>query len=116
MQTIDIASLSPSPPKAEYAPRTFCDIIRLGPQHERGGFLELHQGKTGADVSIPIHLALRAILKASKGGHLAYLTTATGAPFSPAAISPIGLARPSAPPAYLWVCPRMDCERRCADA
>jgi integrase len=24
------------------------DIIRLGPQHERGGFLELHQGKTGA--------------------------------------------------------------------
>ncbi|MGC2222186.1 MAG: tyrosine-type recombinase/integrase [Methylocella sp.] len=59
------------------------DIIRIGPQHERGGCLELRQGKTGADVSIPVHPALRAILKASKGGHLAYLTTATGAPFSP---------------------------------
>ena len=59
------------------------DIIRIGPQHERGGCLELHQGKTGADVSIPVHPALRAILKASKGGHLAYLTTGAGAPFSP---------------------------------
>jgi integrase len=35
------------------------DIIRIGPQHERGGCLELHQGKTGADVSIPVHPALR---------------------------------------------------------
>jgi integrase len=64
------------------------DIIRIGPQHERGGRMELRQGKTGADVSIPVHPALRAILKASKGGSralrpLAYLTTATGAPFSP---------------------------------
>jgi len=59
------------------------DVIRLGRQHVHGKFLELRQNKTGADVAIPVHSALAAVLKVSKGSNLTFLTTETGAPFSP---------------------------------
>ncbi|MGB8898242.1 MAG: tyrosine-type recombinase/integrase, partial [Methylocella sp.] len=63
------------------------DVIRLGRQHVKGGFMTVRQGKTGATVVIPIHPELQAILAASKAGNLTFLTTATGKPFAPGAFT-----------------------------
>jgi integrase len=58
------------------------DVIRMGRQHVRGGVLTTRQAKTGVAVAIPIHPELQAILDASKAGHLTFLTTAAGKPFT----------------------------------
>jgi integrase len=55
------------------------DVIRMGHQHVRGGVLTVRQAKTGA---IPLHPELQAILAASDAGHLTFLVTATGKPFT----------------------------------
>ena len=59
------------------------DIIRMGRQHVRNNALELRQGKTGTSVAIPIHPQLKAVLASSATGQMTFLTTETGAPFSP---------------------------------
>jgi integrase len=59
------------------------DVIRLGRQHIRDGLIAVRQNKTGANVGIPIHPALKAIVDTSKTGQLTFLTTATGKPFAP---------------------------------
>ena len=41
------------------------DVIRLGPQHLAGGKLRITQQKTGAELLIPIHPALCALLEAA---------------------------------------------------
>ncbi len=60
------------------------DVIRMGPQHVRDGLLNIRQQKTGNEVGIPVHPTLAAILAASPGGHLSFLTTVSGKPFSAA--------------------------------
>lgn len=60
------------------------DVVAMGRQHERGGFLAIVQDKTGTPVEIPIHPELRAIIEATPSGHLTYLVTEFGKPFTPA--------------------------------
>jgi integrase len=60
------------------------DVIGLGPQHIRNGSLTYRQQKTERVLEIPVHRELSAILSASPKGHLTFLTTAAGAPFSAA--------------------------------
>jgi integrase len=60
------------------------DVVGLGPQHIRNGVLIYRQRKTGRLLEIPLHLNLLEILAASPKGHLTFLTTASGAPFSAA--------------------------------
>ena len=60
------------------------DIIRLGRQHIREGFIHVRQQKTGIELAIPIHATLAAIIAETPIHHLTLLTTQTGKPFSPA--------------------------------
>jgi integrase len=59
------------------------DVRRMGPQHVQGGAIRVTQEKTGAELLIPISASLQAVIGGSKIGHLAYVTTTTGALFSP---------------------------------
>jgi integrase len=54
------------------------DVIRMGPQHIRGGVLSVRQQKTGAALTIPVHPQLQAILDATPAGHLTWLVTKSG--------------------------------------
>ncbi|TPG44225.1 hypothetical protein EAH89_27805 [Roseomonas nepalensis] len=58
------------------------DVIRMGPQHVRSGSVEVVQSKTGTRLAIPLHAALRAAMAAHEGGHLAFLVTQAGEPFT----------------------------------
>jgi integrase len=60
------------------------DVVRMGPQHVRGGLLHIKQSKTGAELAIPILPELRAALDAAPSGHLTFLATTDGKPFSAA--------------------------------
>jgi integrase len=57
------------------------DVIRMGPQHDRDGALQVKQEKTGAELIIPIHPELAAVIAATPSGHLTFLTTRFGRPF-----------------------------------
>jgi integrase len=67
-----------------YTAQRRSDVVRLGRQHIRDGLLNLRQQKTGATLTIPVHPELAAVLEATPSGHLTFLTTATGKPFSAA--------------------------------
>jgi integrase len=57
----------------------------MGPQHIRNGLLHVRQQKTGEPLQLPIFPELQAAIDAMpKGGHLTFLVTASGKPFSPA--------------------------------
>jgi integrase len=58
------------------------DVIRIGPQHIRDGILQVRQAKTGTALDLPVHPELRAIIDATPGQHLTFLTTKTGRPYS----------------------------------
>jgi len=60
------------------------DVVRMGRQHIRDGVLTIRQQKTGSLVEIPVHAELAEIIAASQIGHLAFLVTAHGQPFTPA--------------------------------
>jgi integrase len=60
------------------------DVIRLGPQHIRDGVIQIRQRKTNASLVIPVHPDLATILAATPSGHLTFLTTKDGRPFSAA--------------------------------
>lgn len=60
------------------------DVVRLGPQHIKSGQISYRQQKTGRELRIPVHRELAVVIAASDGGHLTFLTTAAGAPFSAA--------------------------------
>jgi integrase len=62
------------------------DVIKMGPQHVKDGFVRLRRGKTGEAGIIPVLPALQAVIDASEIGHLTYLVTAFGKPFSDAGI------------------------------
>jgi integrase len=57
------------------------DVIRLGPQHLRGGVLSVRQQKTGKTLAIPVSPALAAALDAIPSKHLTFLVTEDGKPF-----------------------------------
>ena len=58
------------------------DVVRVGPQHIRDGYLTIRQTKTGTEVSIPVHPRLREALDQAKPDSMVYLTTAYGKPFT----------------------------------
>ncbi len=60
------------------------DVIRLGPQHVRDGALSVTQDKTGTEIAIPVHQDLLAIIEATPSGHLNFLITDFGKPFTAA--------------------------------
>ena len=61
------------------------DAVRLGPQHVRTGRLEFVQEKTGKPMKIAIAPDLAAAIVAMPvSGHLAFLVTDYGRPFTPA--------------------------------
>jgi integrase len=58
------------------------DVIRMGRQHIRQGILTIDQGKGDAHLEIPVHPKLQVILDATPSGHLTFLTTIRGQPYS----------------------------------
>jgi integrase len=65
-----------------YSGQRKSDVVRMGPQHIRNGGLRVRQDKTDAELVIPLHPTLASIIAASPSGHLAFLTTQFGRPFS----------------------------------
>jgi integrase len=60
------------------------DVIRMGPQHIRDSLLHVQQNKTGERLRLPISPILQAVIDAAPSGHLTFLTTSGGKPFSAA--------------------------------
>jgi integrase len=60
------------------------DVVRMGRQHIRDEMLHVRQAKTGAELAIPVHPALGAIIADTPTDHLTFLTTAFGRPFTAA--------------------------------
>ncbi len=60
------------------------DVIRLGPQNVRTGALTVTQEKTGTKIAIPVHQDLLALIGAAPSGHLNFLVTEAGKPFTAA--------------------------------
>src|SRR5262249_23921920 len=62
------------------------DAARLGPQHVKNGRVQYRQGKNEdrdpVDMDIPLHADLAQIIDATKSGHMTFLATAYGKPFS----------------------------------
>ena len=60
------------------------DVIRMGPQHIRDGLLHVQQSKTGERLRLPIAPMLQTVIGACPSGHLTFLTTNSGKPFTAA--------------------------------
>jgi integrase len=64
------------------------DVVRMGEQHitdEVLAWVRLKtEDKTGFELAIPVHPELRQIINATPSGHLTFLATEFGAPFTPA--------------------------------
>lgn len=60
------------------------DIIRMGWQHVRGGYLTIRQSKTGTEVAIPVMGRFAEVLSVLKRENLTFLMTAQGKPFTEA--------------------------------
>jgi integrase len=58
------------------------DVVLMGPQHIRDGFLRVKQGKTSVELLIPVAPQLRDIIAASPIGQMIFLMTQYGKPFS----------------------------------
>ena len=61
------------------------DVVRMGRQHiDKNGAIRMRQLKTGAELAIPVHAELDAIIAETPGDHLTFLTTQFGKPFTAA--------------------------------
>jgi integrase len=60
------------------------DVVLMGRQHIRDGVLQVRQLKTGAELSIPVHADLHAIIAESTAGQMTFLVTEFGKPFTAA--------------------------------
>jgi integrase/recombinase XerD len=62
------------------------DVVRLGPQHFRDGWMTCIQAKNEhkapVKLEIPVHPKLQAIINATPTKHLTFLTTVHGKPFT----------------------------------
>ena len=65
-----------------YSGQRLAEVVRMGRQHIRDGVLQVRQSKTGAVLQIPVHAELRAVIDATPGEHLTFVTTKTGKPYS----------------------------------
>jgi integrase len=65
-----------------YTAQRRSDVVKMGPQHISNGTVRVRQQKTGANLRIPVHHDLQAILNATPGSHLTFLVTAYGKPFT----------------------------------
>jgi len=57
------------------------DVRRMGRQHVRDGVITLKQAKTRAELAIPVHSELRAVLEATPTENLTFLMTPRGQPY-----------------------------------
>jgi integrase len=71
---------------ALYTAQRRSDILRMGPQHVKGGVLTIRQQKTKTIVHIPIDQRLRAVIDASACGDMVYLVTNRKAAYSDSAL------------------------------
>lgn len=62
------------------------DVVLMGPQHMKGKRISIKQVKTNTSLTLPLHPALKNIINKTKCGHLSFLNTAYGKPFTPAGI------------------------------
>ncbi|HMF25574.1 MAG TPA: tyrosine-type recombinase/integrase [Pseudolabrys sp.] len=60
------------------------DVVRMGRQHIRDGALQFRQLKTRAELSVPVHPALAAIIAETGANHLTFLVTDQDKPYSAA--------------------------------
>jgi len=64
------------------------DAVRLGPQHVRNGRVQFRQAKNEhrnpVDIDIPLHPEFAASIEATPSGHLTFLITEYGKPYTPA--------------------------------
>jgi integrase len=67
---------------ALYTAQRRSDLAVMGPQHIEDGRIRVRQLKTGKLVRIPIHPALARSIAATPTGHLAFLTSNRGAPYT----------------------------------
>lgn len=58
------------------------DVVLLGRQHIREGWLEFRHGKTRAEVDLPILPQLQAVLDATNLRHMTFIVTSFGKPFA----------------------------------
>jgi integrase len=61
-----------------YTAQRRSDVVLMGPQHIRGGRLQLRQRKTGTEIDIPIHPELARIIAATPCGDSTFLVTEYG--------------------------------------
>jgi integrase len=59
------------------------DVVRMGRQHVRDGWISIVQQKTGQLVEIPFHQEFKDVLAALPLANMTFLTTAQGKPFTP---------------------------------
>jgi integrase len=67
-----------------YTAQRRSDVVLVGPQHVRGGRLQMRQRKTGTEIDIPIHPELARTIAATPCGNLTFLVTDYGKPRTPA--------------------------------
>lgn len=67
-----------------YTAQRRSDVVRMGPQDVREDAIFVNQKKTGTKLLIPIHKSLALSLSAKPSGHLSFLVTEYGKPFSEA--------------------------------
>jgi integrase len=60
------------------------DVVRMGPQHIRGRVLHVKQSKTGTELELEILPEVQAALDATPSGHLTFIVTESGKPFTAA--------------------------------
>lgn len=65
-----------------YTAQRRSDAVRMGPQHTRGGEIRVKQLKTKKEIWIPIHPKLQEAIDACPSGHLSFLVSEHGKPFS----------------------------------
>jgi integrase len=64
------------------------DVIRMGRQHLRDGLLTVSQEKTGRGLTLPVRPELQTVLDGTAGGHLTFLVTDAGRPYSKSWFTP----------------------------
>lgn len=67
---------------ALYTAQRRSDVRGMGPQHVKDGRIAVRQLKTDKLLSIPIHHKLAASIAATKTGHLAFIVSDRGAPYT----------------------------------
>jgi len=58
------------------------DVVKMGRQHVKDGWMDVTQQKTGKKLSIPVLDELKAVLEAGPTGDLTYLVTQYNKPFT----------------------------------